>query len=158
MAYYSALIIKLSHNVTVKISFLLLYSLRHAETCHEFMETISATGNNGWSGSLRLSRIWARHFWFYFFHLLSLVRTKGHNQPVGSPPSSSRSLLCEGVRYHHHITPMQHSYFCRCWSGGEPLATLCKIWPVPDLNSRVQIFLTRGSRRRLRQNYVKYEV
>jgi len=25
------------------------------------------------------------------------------------------------------IAARQQSYFCRCWSGGEPFATLCKI-------------------------------
>jgi len=34
------------------------------------------------------------------------------------------------------IAPWQHSYVCRYWSGDEPFATLCKIWPVRDLNSR----------------------
>jgi len=26
------------------------------------------------------------------------------------------------------IAPRQNSYLGRCWSGGEPFATLCKIW------------------------------
>jgi len=38
----------------------------------------------------------------------------------------------------HVITQRQHSYLHRCWSGGEPFATLCKIWPAWDSNSRPQ--------------------
>jgi len=40
--------------------------------------------------------------------------------------------------------PRQHSYLRRCWSGGEPFATLCKIWPVRDLNSRPPAYKVRA--------------
>jgi len=30
----------------------------------------------------------------------------------------------------HVITPRQQCYLRRCWSGGKPFATLCKIWPA----------------------------
>jgi len=50
-------------------------------------------------------------------------------------------------QYIRHITPKlvtsmrcpspRHSIYLRkCWSGGEPFATLCKIWPVGNLNFR----------------------
>jgi len=38
----------------------------------------------------------------------------------------------------HVITPRQHSYLHRCWSGGETFATRSKIWPVWNSNSRPQ--------------------
>jgi len=38
----------------------------------------------------------------------------------------------------HVIMPRQHSYLRRCWSGGKPFATLCKIWPAWYSNSRPQ--------------------
>jgi len=36
------------------------------------------------------------------------------------------------------ITPRQHSYLRRCWSGGKAFATLFKIWSACDSNSRPQ--------------------
>jgi len=30
----------------------------------------------------------------------------------------------------HVIMSRQHGYLRRCWSGCEPFATLCNIWPV----------------------------
>jgi len=38
--------------------------------------------------------------------------------------------------YLREIAPWQHSYLARWWSGGEPFATLRKIWPVWVSNSR----------------------
>jgi len=32
----------------------------------------------------------------------------------------------------HVITPRQHSYLRRCWSGGKPFVMLCKIWLAWD--------------------------
>jgi len=40
--------------------------------------------------------------------------------------------------YQRH-TPRKHSWLCRCWSGGEYFATLCKIWPAWDLKSRPSV-------------------
>jgi len=39
----------------------------------------------------------------------------------------------------------QYSYLRRCWSDDEPFATLCKIWPVRDLNSRSSACVNRST-------------
>jgi len=43
-----------------------------------------------------------------------------------------------GAQHLHVKTPSQYGYLHRCWSGGEQFATLCKIWPAYDSNSRPQ--------------------
>jgi len=48
-------------------------------------------------------------------------------------PKRVTSVRCPTPR---HAALKQHSYLRRCWSGGEPFATLCKIWTVRDLNSK----------------------
>jgi len=48
-------------------------------------------------------------------------------------PKRVTSLLCQSPRHSTKTT----NYFCKCSSGGELFATLCKIWPFRDLNSRL---------------------
>jgi len=44
--------------------------------------------------------------------------------------STTDSVVAFYGAHLHVITPRQHGYLRRCWSGGEPFATLCNIWPA----------------------------
>jgi len=41
--------------------------------------------------------------------------------------STTDSVVALYGTHLHVITPRQHGYMHRCWRGGEPFATLCKI-------------------------------
>jgi len=54
--------------------------------------------------------------------------------------STTNSVVALNGAHLHVITPRQH--LRRCWSGSEPFATLCKIWPAWDSNSRPRAVAT----------------
>jgi len=53
---------------------------------------------------------------FWWRHQITSPKLRHQNFPFSSPPPLSKSWL----------RPCLH----RCWSRGEPFATLCKIWPA----------------------------